>query len=195
LWFCPTWVIQSTCASCRILHGPMWFWYLLLVGNIHQFWVAALVPESTYAGLWLLDLIEILSRFPYVHTDSYIVSTRLQSVRWWIFRIGIPHTTWRICCSQYGIPVCEYFSDPCTFAYGDPHMRTAIPVCIILHMGIQDLNSHMETISLCIQLVTEISLYAYRHLTNPRMHTGIMSHTVPVCIQWSSRSPYGYTRS
>jgi hypothetical protein len=31
----------------------------------------------------------------------------------------------------------------------------------------------METISLCIRLVTEISPYAYGHLTNPRMHTGI----------------------
>jgi hypothetical protein len=52
-------------------------------------------------------------------------------------------------------------------------MLTAIPICIILHIGIQDLISHMETISLCIRLVTEISLYAYWHLTNPRMHTGI----------------------
>jgi hypothetical protein len=108
-----------------------------------------------------------------------------------------------ICCSQYahnsvmqtGIPVCKFFSDPRPYAYGDPHMRTAIPVCIILHMGIQDLISHMETISLCIRLVTEISPYAYRHLTNPHMHTGIMSHAVPVCIQWSSRSPYAYGRS
>ena len=34
--------------------------------------------------------------FSYVHTDSCIVSMMLQSVRWWIFRIGIPHTTWRV---------------------------------------------------------------------------------------------------
>jgi hypothetical protein len=52
-------------------------------------------------------------------------------------------------------------------------MRTAIPVCIILHMGVQDLISHMDTISLCIQLVTEISPYAYKHLTNLCMQTGI----------------------
>jgi hypothetical protein len=64
-----------------------------------------------------------------------------------------------------GIPLCKYFSDPCLYAYGDPHMRTAIPVCIILHMGIQDLISHMETVPVCIQLVTEISPYAYKHLT------------------------------
>jgi hypothetical protein len=53
------------CALCRILHDPIWFGYLLLVENIHPFWVAALVPESMYAWLWRLDLIEILSRFLY----------------------------------------------------------------------------------------------------------------------------------
>ena len=30
------------------------------------------------------------------HTDSYIVSTILQSLRWWLFCVGIPHTMWRI---------------------------------------------------------------------------------------------------
>ncbi len=81
-----------------------------------------------------------------------------------------------------GIPVCEYFSNPRPYAYGDPHMCTAIPICIIFHIGIQDLISYMETISLCIRLVTEISLYAYRHLPNPRMHTGISV----------MQSPYAY---
>ncbi len=38
-----------------------------------------------------------------------------------------------------GIPICDFFSDPHQFAYGDPHMHTAIPVCKITHMGIQDL--------------------------------------------------------
>jgi hypothetical protein len=52
-------------------------------------------------------------------------------------------------------------------------MHKAIPVCIILHMGIQDLISYMGTLPVCIQLVTEISQYAYRHRTNPHMHTGI----------------------
>jgi hypothetical protein len=83
---------------------------------------------------------------------------------------------------QTGIPVCEYFIDPRPYAYGDPYMHTAIPVCIILHMGIQDLISHMETVPVCIRLVPEISLYAYRHLTNPRMQTGISI----------MRSPYAY---
>jgi hypothetical protein len=34
-----------------------------------------------------------------------------------------------------GIPICELFSDPRTFTYGDPHMHTAIPVGEITHMG------------------------------------------------------------
>ncbi len=103
------------CASCGILHNPIWFGYLLLMENIHQFWVAVLVRESTYARLWRLDLIEILSRFPYVHTDSYIVSTILQSVRWWMFRVGIPHTTGHIhvlgSCSHHTIWVAVRSSD------------------------------------------------------------------------------------
>jgi hypothetical protein len=189
------------CASCRILHDPIWFRYLLLVGYIHQFWVAALVLESTYAWLWQLDLIEILPRFPYVHTDSYIVSTILQSVRWWIFRVGIPHTMWRICCSQYahsfvmqtGIPVCRYFSDPCQYAYGDPRMHTLISVSIILHMGIQDLISHMETISSCIRgspyenvpaICKRTRVYTKNHLEN---HWTLLNY----CI-WGSR--YAYRR-
>ena len=61
-------------------------------------------------------------------------------------------------------------------------MHTAIPVCIVLHMGIQDLISHMETLPVCTRLVTEISPYAYRHCRNPRMHTGISV----------MQSPYAY---
>ena len=100
-----------------------------------------------------------------------------------------------------GIPICELFSDPRTFAYGDPHMHMAISVWEIMHMGIQDLISHMEIFPVCIQLVTEISPYAYWDRTNPRMHyaygdyvscdprmnTGISvisicRHAIPVCI-------------
>jgi hypothetical protein len=98
-----------------------------------------------------------------------IVSMILQSSRWWIFRVGIPHTMWHICCSQYahnfvmqkGIPICKYFSDPRPYAYGDPHMRTAIPICIILNMGIQDLISHVSS---C-----------------PRMYTVIFN--TPICVR------------
>ncbi len=51
-------------------------------------------------------------------------------------------------------------SSPCLYAYGVPHMRTAIPICILSHMGVKSLISHMRTNTLCIQLVTEISQYA-----------------------------------
>ena len=37
-----------------------------------------------------------------------------------------------------GIPICEFFIDPRPFAYGDPHMQMAIPICKIMHMGIQN---------------------------------------------------------
>jgi hypothetical protein len=65
-----------------------------------------------------------------------------------------------------GIPIsiCELFSDPRPFAYGDPHMHTAIPVCEITHMGIQDLISRMEIFPVCIRLVAEKSPYAYGEL-------------------------------
>jgi hypothetical protein len=72
-----------------------------------------------------------------------------------------------------GIPICDFFSNPRPFAYGDPHMHTAIPVCDITHKGIQDLISRMEIFPICIQLVTEKSPYAYGDCANPHMHTGI----------------------
>ncbi len=107
--------MQNMCALCRILHNPIWIRYLLLVGNIHQFWMAVLVRESTYTRFWRLDFIEILSRFPYVHTDSCIVSMILQSMRWWIFCVGIPRTTWCIhilgSCSHQSIWVAVRSSD------------------------------------------------------------------------------------
>ena len=93
-----------------------------------------------------------------------------------------------------GIPICEFFSDPCPYAYGDPHMHTAIPVCELTHTVIQDLISRMRTTSLCIRGLILIpvcirglhvmrSPYAYgdfhafpvciRGFAHPRMHTGI----------------------
>ena len=72
-----------------------------------------------------------------------------------------------------GIPICDFFSDPHPYAYGDPHMHTAIPVCEIMHMGIQDLISGMEIFPVCIRLVTEKSPYAYGDRANFCMHMGI----------------------
>ena len=84
-----------------------------------------------------------------------------------------------------GIPICELFSDPRPFVYGDPRMHTVIPVCKITQMGIQDLISHMEIFSVCTRLVTKISPYAYRDHANPCMHTVIMCHAIPICIRGS----------
>jgi hypothetical protein len=70
-------------------------------------------------------------------------------------------------------------------------MHTAISVCEITYMGIQDLISRMEIFRVRIQLVT-----------HPRMQTGIS--VIPVCIQglilipvcirglYVMRSPYAY---
>jgi hypothetical protein len=90
-----------------------------------------------------------------------------------------------------GIPMCEYFSDPCSFAYGDPHMHTAIPVCKIMH-GDRRPNipygniSRMHTVSnwkipVCIQ-----------GCANPHTHTEISVHPIPICIRGSSKSSYAY---
>jgi hypothetical protein len=40
-------------------------------------------------------------------------------VRWWIFRVGIPHTTWCICCSQY--------AHNFVMQTGTPHMQNFLP--------------------------------------------------------------------
>jgi len=71
-------------------------------------------------------------------------------------------------------------------------MHMAIPVWEIMHMGIQDLISHMEIFPVCIWLVTEISPDAYGDRTNPRLHMGITCHAILVYIRGSLRSPYAY---
>ncbi len=74
-------------------------------------------------------------------TRSYSHSNRLMATRSTYVYMLLP-----ICAQfvmQTGIPVCKYFSNPRMYAYRDPRMHTAIPVCIILHMGIQDLISHI----------------------------------------------------
>jgi hypothetical protein len=59
-----------------------------------------------------------------------------------------------------GTPHMRIPSSPCRYAYGVPRIRMAIPICILLHMGVESLISHMRTNTLCIRLVTDISLYA-----------------------------------
>ncbi len=55
----------------------------------------------------------------------------LQSPRWWIFRVGIPFTTWRICCSlnwndpQIGMGSYPIW-DRSPNRFGDPHTSMGI---------------------------------------------------------------------
>ena len=83
-------------------------------------------------------------------------------------------------------------------------MHTAIPVCKITHMGIQDLISRMEIFPVCMRLVAQILVCRWGlvpcdlrmqkgDLRDPRMHTGITCHAIPVCIQgFFMQSPYAY---
>jgi hypothetical protein len=76
-----------------------------------------------------------------------------------------------------------YWDQP--YAYWDLRMHTMIPKWKISHRGIQDLISHMEIFSMCIRLVTKLSLYAYGCQANPCMHTGILFLAIPECIRGS----------
>ena len=93
---------------------------------------------------------------------------------------------------RHGIPICKLFSNPHLFAYGDPRMHTAIPVCKITHMGIKDLISHMEIFPVCIWVVTEISSCACGDRANSHMKIGIMYLVIPVCIWGLQWSAYAY---
>ncbi len=67
----------------------------------------------------------------------------------------------------------NYLVIPTRLHLGVPFFYTAIPVCKITHMGIQDLIFHMEIFLVCIRLVSEKSPYAYGDRANPHMHKGI----------------------
>ena len=68
-------------------------------------------------------------------------------------------------------------------------MRTAIPICILLHMGIKSLISHMRTNPVCIRLVTEQSPYAYRDCHYDRIHTGICLQSITIRVRGFSKLP------
>jgi hypothetical protein len=50
------------------------------------------VHEATDGWIFLRSYLD----FPMCVRVPMIVSTILQSSRWWIFRVGVPHTTWHI---------------------------------------------------------------------------------------------------
>ena len=84
----------------------------------------------------------------------------LQSVRWWIFRVGIPHTSGvyvtpcmiTISLCKWGSLYANILAIPARihtggspYAYGNPCMLYCA------YIGIQDLISHVKTISLCVR--------------------------------------------
>ncbi len=86
------WVMQDTCASRRIPCNPIWFRYFLLMGqNPSVLGGYACTRVNVCVASDILDLIEFLHRFSYVHTNSHeyilVLGKIAQSVRWWI----IPH--------------------------------------------------------------------------------------------------------
>ena len=91
-----------------------------------------------------------------------------------------------------GTPRMRTRSSPCPYAYGDPHMHTAIPICILSHMGIKSLISHMRTNPVCIRLVTEQSPYAYGDCHYDRIHTGICLQSITIRVRGFQSSPYAY---
>jgi hypothetical protein len=91
--------MQNMCAWCRILHDPILFRYLLMMEEkpLILGWLLQYKSLRTQ-GLWQLDL--ILRSYLGSHMSTLIpanASVILQSMRWWIFLIGIPYTMWCIC--------------------------------------------------------------------------------------------------
>ena len=124
---------------------------------------------------------------------QFVKTTAESSLMWTFTRKHICYSPYvRNFIVQTGIPMSEHFSDLRPFAYWDPHMHMGIPVWETMQMGIQDLISHMEIFPICIRLVTEISLYAYGHRANPRMHGDYVScdprmqtgtSVIPICTR------------
>ncbi len=97
VWFSAGWMKQNMYASCRILHDTIVFRNLLWWGNMPSLLIGSkstrvYVREATDGWIFLRSYLD----FPMYVLVPMIVSMILQSSRWWIFRVGIPHTTWGI---------------------------------------------------------------------------------------------------
>ncbi len=77
--------------SRRPFRNLMWWRNMpsLLIGSVST---RVYVRDATDGWIFLRSYLD----FPMCVRVPMIVSTILQSSRWWIFRVGIPHTTWRI---------------------------------------------------------------------------------------------------
>ncbi len=128
VWFSARWMRRNMCALCRILHNPIVFRNLLWWRNMPSLSIGSestrvYVHKATDGWIFLRSYLD----FPMCVQVPMIVSMILQSSRWRIFRVGIPHTMWRICCSQYahnfvmqmGTPHMRNFQPSSPYAYGE----------------------------------------------------------------------------
>ncbi len=97
VWFSAWWMKWNICASCRILHNPIVFRNLLWWRNMTSLSngsesTRVYVRKTTDGWIFLRSYLN----FPMCVRVSMIVSMILQSLRWRIFHVGIPHTAWCI---------------------------------------------------------------------------------------------------
>jgi hypothetical protein len=96
-WFSTRWVKRNMCALCRNLHNPivfrnlLWWWNMPSLSIISES-TRVYVRKATDGWIFLMSYLD----FPVCIRVPMIVSMILQSLRWRIFCVGIPHTTWRI---------------------------------------------------------------------------------------------------
>ena len=120
-WFSTRWMKQNMCISCRFLHHPIVFRNLSWWGTCPSSLsgcasTRVYVCEATDGWIFLRSYLD----FPMYVLVPMIVSMILQSWRWWIFHVGIPHTTWRICYSpnwndyQTGLGMSRFGMNPQT---------------------------------------------------------------------------------
>ncbi len=107
---------QNMCALCRILHNPIMFRNLLWWGNMPSLLIGSArtrvyVRKATDGWILLRSYLD----FPMYVLVLVIASKILQPSRWWIFRVGIPHTTWRI--QSVYLSGCEIEWRDCIVAY------------------------------------------------------------------------------
>ncbi len=93
-WFSARWMRQNMCTLCRILHNPIVFRNLLWWWNMPSLSIGSgstrvYICKATDGWILLRSYLD----FPMCVRVPMIVSTILQSLRWRIFRVEIPHTT------------------------------------------------------------------------------------------------------
>jgi len=107
-----------------------------------------------------------------------------------------------------GLPICKFFWIPAGSHMGTPRMRTGISFWCVSdlsssHVLNQNFYMRHNNESICIRGLHVMrspyaygdlnqSQYAYGDHRDPRMHTGMAWHVIPVCIWGFVRSQYAY---